>query len=541
MKKIFKILMVASLSFGAVSPLMALDAVKKIVTLDMQEEPRNMDPQKAQDVVAFSIIGHVMEGLVRMDPRNKVIPGQAESWEKLSDTKYRFKLRKSNKWSNGKPVTANDFVFAWQRGLSPKTASLYAFLLFPLKNGEAINQGKMKPSQLGVKAVNATTLEIELERPTGYFLRLLSFGTYMPANKDFVTKHGAKYASSNDKLLYNGPWLLSKWKHNSSMRLDKNSKYWNAKNIHINTIDMPYLIRDANTKYKMVKDGKYDMIRSMEKSQLPDAQKNRMNIKSYNPGAVWYLQFNTTDGVFKNQSIRKALSVGVNRQNLVSNVIGIPGTKTIFGIIPDYMPGVKLTYGREFKKTFKDNDIVGAKKLIAKGLKELGLKKMPEISLLISDSESHKKNAEFLQANFLKDLGIKLKIDVQTFKVRLEKTTNKDYQIVMAGWGPDYLDAMTFADLFTSWNTNNDSGWANKKYDAYIKTAMNSTDQKIRIESMSKAEDILIKESPIAPLFQSKRVYIINPNLVGVLRKPVGADPDFYYARIKSEKKKTKK
>src|SRR5690606_16128758 len=147
-------------------------------------------PQKAQDHEAFTVLGHVMEGLTRMDPRNQVVPGQAESWEQVSDTKYRFKLRKDAKWSDGKPVRAQDFVFAWQHCVDPETASLYAFLLFPVKNAQKINEKKLAVGELGAKAVDDHTLEVELERPTGYFLRLVSFPTYFPARADFVKKHG---------------------------------------------------------------------------------------------------------------------------------------------------------------------------------------------------------------------------------------------------------------------------------------------------------------------------------------------------------------
>lgn len=526
----------ALLMFGILVPqndLFGLDAKNKIVTLDMSEEPRNMDPQKAQDTVAFMLLGHVMEGLTRLDPRNKVIPGQAKSWEQKSDNKYSFKLRDDIKWSDGKPVTAHDFVFAWQHGIDPKTASLYAFILFPLKNAKAINEGKLKVEQLGVKAVDDKTLEVELERPTGYFLRLLSFGTYMPARKDFVEKMGSKYAAEADKLLYNGPWVLSEWKHNASMKLTKNEKYWNEKNIHINEINMPYLIRDMNSEFNMIKDGKYDLMRTMTKDLLPDAQKQRMQIKKYNVGTVWYLQFNVTRKVTGNKWIRRAIATALNRKEMVSKVVGIPGTEPIFGIIPDYMPGVKSTYGKEYDVKFKDGDLATAKEYLAKGLKELNLKELPQLSILINDTDSHKQDAEYLQSYLAKHLGLKLKIDTQTFKVRLQKTTNKDYDIVKSGWGPDYLDAMTYADLFTSWNTNNDSGWASKEYDALIDTAMNSVDQKVRLDAMNKAEQLLIEEAPIASLYQSTRVYVQNPQLVGVLRRTISPDPDFYYARIK--------
>jgi oligopeptide transport system substrate-binding protein len=196
------------------------------------------------------------------------------------------------------------------------------------------------------------------------------------------------------------------------------------------------------------------------------------------------------------------------------------------------MPAVTKTYGQEYPLTFKDADIATAKKYLAQGLKELGLQKLPKLEILINDNAGHKRDAEYLQAYFKKALDIDIGIDVQTFKVRLQKTTNKEYDIVKAGWGPDYLDAMTFGDLFTSWNANNESGWSHPEYDRLIKVAAASVDAKERMEAFHKAEKILVEEAPIASMIQATRVYVQNPDLVGVIRRTISPDPDFYYARI---------
>lgn len=226
----------------------------------------------------------------------------------------------------------------------------------------------------------------------------------------------------------------------------------------------------------------------------------------------------------------------MDRQELASKIVGIPGTKPIFGIIPDYMPGVTKTFGAEYPLKFKDGDTATAKKYLAMGLKELGLSTLPKLEILINDNAGHKRDAEYLQAHYKKTLGIDIGIDVQTFKVRLQKTTNKEYDIVKSGWGPDYMDAMTFADLFTSWNTNNDSGWKSPEYDALIRKAEASVDQKVRMDAFAAAQKILVEEAPIASMVQATRVYVQNPALQGVLRRTVGADPDFYYAKINRAK-----
>lgn len=510
----------------------AIDEAKKAISINFYDEPKTMDAQKADDTIAMMLLGHSFEGLTRLDPGNKPFAAAAESWEMKSKTEYVFKIRKGAVWSDGKPVTAKDFEFAWKRGLDPKTASQYAFILYALKNGEAVNSGKMPVDQVGVKAVDDSTLNVTLERPTEYFLKLLAFSTYLPAREDVVTKHGDAYAADADKMVYNGPFVISSWKHNASITLTKNDKYWNKDQIALNTIDMPYLIRDKNSEFNMFKDGKFAMTWALTKELLPEAQAQKMQIRKYNYGTVWYFQFNTTRKITGNKNFRKALQLALNREEYVKQVDGIPGSKPIYGIIPEYMPGVSKRYGEEYPLTFKDAQIKEAKEHLEKAKKELGLKEIPPISVLASDADNVRRDMEYFQRYLKEKLGLELKLDFQTFKVRLERTDKKDFDIVNSGWGPDYLDAMTFADLFTSWNKNNNSGWSAPKYDELIKKAMDSVDAKERLDLMSQAEKILVDDAPIAPYFQSFRVYVQDPRLVGVLRRTVGADPDFYYAKL---------
>ena len=321
----------------------AVDAERKAIALNFLDEPKIMDAQKADDQIAIMLLGHVMEGLVRLDPKMNPVPGVAESWEQKSPTEFIFKLRKNSMWSDGKPVTAHDFEFAWKRGLDPKTASPYAFILFPLKNAHSVNEGKMTADKLGVKATDDFTLSVQLESPTGYFLRLLSFATWYPARKDFVEAQGDKYASDADKILYNGPWTITEWKHNASIKLTKNETYWNKDQIALNEINFPYLIRDENSEYNMFKDGKYALMQGLSKELLPDAQSSKFQIRKYNVGTVWYLQVNTTRKVTGNKNFRKALQFAMDRNEYATQINGIPGAKPIYGIIPEYMPGVDKT------------------------------------------------------------------------------------------------------------------------------------------------------------------------------------------------------
>ncbi len=525
-------LLVSTLGYAEEFTSKAIDEAKKSVSLNFFEEPKTLDAAKATDTIAGMILGHTFEGLTRLDPANKPFAAQAESWELKGKTTYVFKIRKGAVWSDGKQVTAQDFAYSWKRAVDPKTASEYAFILYPLKNAEAINGGKAAVDTLGVKAVDELTLEVELERPTEYFLKLTAFGTYFPARQDLVEKYGDNYAGDVEKMVYNGPFVVSSWKHNASLVMTKNDKYWNKAQIALNEIQMPYLIRDKNSEFNMFKDGKFAMTWSITKELLPQAQASKMQIRKYNFGTVWYFQFNTTRKITGNKNFRKAIQYAMNREEFVKQVNGIPGSKPIYGIIPEYMPGVTKRYGEEYPITLKEAQLAKAKEYLEKAKKELGLKEFPPLGVLASDSDDVRRDMEYFQRYFKEKLGLELKLDFQTFKVRLERTTGKDFDIVNSGWGPDYLDAMTFADLYTSWNGNNNSGWKNEKYDAFIKKAMDSVDAKERLQAMSDAEKVLVEEAPIAPYFQAFRVYTQDARLLGVLRRTVGADPDFYYAKI---------
>jgi len=509
-----------------------VDVGRKAISINFYDEPKTLDAQKADDTIAGMVLGHSFEGLTRLDPGNRPIPGQAVSWEMKGKTEYVFKLRQNAVWSDGKPVTAQDFVTAWRRAVDPKTASQYAFIMYAVKNGEAINAGKLPIDQLGVKALDDHTLDVTLERPTAYFLKLTAFATYYPVRADILKQWGTAYATDADKMVYNGPFVIGSWKHNAALDLVKNEKYWNKAQIHLNEIDMPYLIRDKNSEFNMFKDGKFAMTWALTKELLPEAQLSKMQIRKYNDGSVWYFQMNTKHKITGNKNFRKAFQLAMNREEFVKQVQGLPGTRPAFGLIPEYMPGVQKRYSEEYPLTFKDAQIAKAKEYLAKAKKELGLKRFPPLDMLITDTDDNRRDAEYFQRYYKEKLGLDLQVDVQTFKVRLERSDKGDFDLVYSGWSPDYLDVMSFADLFASWNKNNNTGWSSPIYDAKIKQAMSSTNPKERLDLISAAEKILVEEAPIVPFYQRFRVYTQDPRLVGVIRRAVGADPDFYYARL---------
>lgn len=517
-------------SFNGSLKAFANDKDKKVITIALTEEPPNLNSTKSTDQASFMILGHVKEGLLRYDESGKLVAGVAEKWE-LNDKGATFWLRKNAQWSDGKPVTANDFVFSWRLAVDPKNASEYAFIMYPVKNAEAISKGKLKPDQLGVKAVDPHTLKVEFEKPCGYFLSLMAFGTYLPIREDFYQTTAGAYASDADKMLFNGPFKLVKWVHSASLRMEKNEKYWRANEIKIDVIDSPYITSDSQARFNLFKDKKIDFV-GLDAQTLQVASKENFRIKKFADGSVWYLEFNHRPGKpTANKNLRKAIQYSFDPQELLSKVLTTPGNVPGKSLFPEWLQGNKQKFRQEYPVKLVKPDVKTAQSYLEKAKKELG-GTLPDLVFLTGDSADASKEAEFYQGLFKEKLGINLKIDKQTFKQRLAKMTSGDFDIVSAGWGPDYADPMTFADLFTSWNDNNRGRFRNSEYDKWIKTAQDTADPKKRMDAMAKVQEIILEELPILPTYERGSTYLQSERVSGVVRNIIGADPYYGYATV---------
>lgn len=496
----------------------------KTMTMALSTEPPNLDSSKATDSESFFIIGHTMEGLTKYDEKGNTVPGVAEKWE-ITEKGATFHLRKDALWSDGKPVQAKDFVFSWRRALDPKTASEYAFILYHVKNAEQINQGKLPVDKLGVVAKDPQTLEVTFEKPCGYFLGLTAFATYLPLREDFVNQKNDKYASSPENLLFNGPFKLTQWVHGASLKMEKNDKYWAKNTIQLEVIDIPYITPDENARFNLFKTKKIDIL-GLGKDNLANAQREKFKLKKFTDGVLFYMSFNFRKGrLTANKNLRMALKSVFNPAEYVSRVVGIPGTLVATGLVPSWMKGEKQTFRKEFPAAASKPNIKEAKDYLAKAMKELNLKTPPSIVWLTTDSPLATKEAEYMQSVFKTTLGIDLKIDKQIFKQRLAKMKAGDFDIVSAGWGPDYADAMTYVDLFASWNGNNSGEWFNNDYDKHVRNAMNSVDPKVRMKEMASAEKILLEELPIIPMYERTIMYTHSDRVQGIVRNTIGPDP----------------
>lgn len=502
------------------------------VTMAMRGEPPVLDHTIRIDQDSQFVLGHLMEGLVR-EKNGKIVAGIAESW-KIDDKKATFKLRKNAVWSNGTPITAKDFVWNVKVTLDPKTASEYSFIMYPIKNAEEINKGKKSADELGAKAIDDYTLEFTFERPTGYFLNLAAFTSYFPINEEFYKAQNGKYAANAENMLFSGPFKLTKWVHGASLKLEKNEKYWNAKDIKLAGIDIPYITPDNNTIFSLFKNNKIDLIAIMGKDDIPNAQKERMKLEKFSDGSTFYALMNMREGrITKNLNLRKAIAAVFNPKEYMDKVVGIPGTPAATGLIPGFMKGVKASFRKEYPRPALKPDVAAAKKYLEAAKKELGLTTMPSIVWLTQDTPLAARESEYFQALLKRTLGIDLKVDKQIFKQRLAKMTSGDFDICSAGWGPDYDDPMTFADLFASFNANNNGKYENAKYDDLVRKAMATSNQKVRMDAMAEAEKIMLDDVGMIPLYERIQMYTIGPKLNGVVRRAIGFDPDLTGASVK--------
>ncbi|WP_269618416.1 peptide ABC transporter substrate-binding protein [Zhongshania sp. BJYM1] len=509
----------------------AVDAAQAKVTLALATEPPTLNSAVATDTIAGFILSHLMEGLLVYDANGQLAAGVAERWQLDADGAS-FWLRESARWSDGKPVTAHDFVFAWRHALKPTTASQYAFIFYPVKNAEAVNNGKLPESELGVRAVSDYELRVEFGQPCPYFLSLAAFMTFLPMREDVLDHWGSRYAADSDKLVFNGAFVLEKWIHGAHLRLRKNSQYWQADSVKINEIDMPYITADPSAQFNLFRDGQI-AIAPLDTGLLNEAVERGFDIEYFHTGSLFFLEFNFREGrITANRSFRKAVQRLIDPDLLVNKIIGLPGIKPAYSLFPVTVKGMKDPFREEYPVMRVDPDIAAAREYLAQAKEELGLDKFPPLVLLAGDSPRALQEAEYYQYLFKKGLGIELRIDQQVFKQRIEKMRRGDFDIVAAAWGPDYDDIMTFADLFASWNENNRGRYSNPLYDRWIRLAQHSSDTRTRFNAMAQIQRIVVEDVPILPTYENGSLYVQNPRLKGVRRSIFGGDPFFRYAWI---------
>lgn len=524
-------LLILVISMPSFAQSTAVDYENQAITIALTQEPPNLNSLQTTDLVSFFVIGHVNEGLIRYDRKGRLVPGVAASWQQEQD-RITFNLRHNARWSDGSLVTAHDFVFAWRTLNDPKTAAPYASIMYPIKNAQRIQKGELGTDQLGVTAKDDFTLVVELERPCGYCVTVMNHAAFYPVKQSFYEAKGDQYGAEANTLLYNGPFALRHWVHGAEMTLEKNESYWNADTIKLNTLKVGYITEDNRTRLNLFRDERIALAR-MGADTINDAAAQGMRLRTFVSGGMSYLRFNHTEqSLMSHKKLRQALQLIFDPDEFVNKVIGIPGYKPAYTFFPSWVNGVDGKFVEEFPIAPVDRNVSKARALVAELKAELQVETLPPITLLSTTSPTGGKIAEYFQGLIKQQLNIDVKVDQQTFKQYLDKVNRQQFDISLASWYPDFDDIVTFADLLASYNDNNSGRYASDEYDALLTVLTTSGDSRVRMEAADKLQKLIRDDVPVLPMAETGSAYLQHPKLRGALRRVLGADPDYTYARV---------
>ena len=480
-------------------------------------EPQGIDPHIVTGVPEHHILISLCEGLTIPNPNptgsDGYIPGTAESWTISDDGKeYIFKINKNAKWSNGDPVTADDFVWSWKRILTASLGSQYPDMLYYLVGAYEYHNGEIDNfDKVGVKALDSHTLKVNLKNPTPFFIGLLSHYSTWPVHKETVLKHGDIDDRNGEwtrpgNFVCNGPFQLKTWELNNKIVVEKNPHYYDASMVRLNEIHY-YPVSNVMTEDRMFRAGQLHLTSSMPTQKCPIyIEEKNPNLKIDPYMGTYFYRINTENETLSDVRVRKALAYSIDRQLLVDKVTQC-GQIPAYSFTPPgsngYQPSTEIPY-----------DPVLAKQLLA----EAGYSSdnpFPKLEILFNTNEGHRKVALAIQQMWQNELGIEVELVNQDWKVYLSREMVGDFQISRAGWIGDYEDPNTFLDLMRPNRGNNKTGWENMDFDALVEEANTINDQEKRYELLNEAEKILIDNMPIIPLYTYVRVYQLSPDVKG--------------------------
>ncbi|UJF17891.1 ABC transporter substrate-binding protein [Vibrio sp. SS-MA-C1-2] len=485
----------------------------------------SIDPHKVEGTPESNVIRDLLEGLVNQDSKGDMVSAVAESWMNQNNSTFTFKLRKEAKWSNGDPVTADDFIYSFQRGVDPKTASPYAwyFEKANIVNASDIVKGLKGKDQLGIKALNPYTLEIKLNKPTPYFIKMLAHTAMKPVHQQTIQQFGDKWTSPKH-FVGNGAFVLADWVLNEKIDLVRNPNYWDNQHTVLNSVTFLPIDNQVSEMNRFLS-GEISITNDIPlanyqhlKNKYPDNVVTKGNLCSY------YYEFNSQKAPFDNVNVRKALSYAIDRDVIANKIMG-QGQKPAYTFTPEIVNGFNTT-NEDYAQLTQAERVEKAKKL----LEQAGFNEENPLSfsLLYNTSDNHKKIAIAVQSMWKNSLGAEVQLENKEWKSYVESRKSGDFDVTRAGWCGDYNEASSFLSVLQSNNSANTGQYFNAKFEDLLDQATKIQDLNQRGEYYTAAEKILTQDMPVAPIYQQVSTRLISKQLKGY---PINNADDRIYSK----------
>ena len=496
-------------------------ADEQVLNVNIKEEPPSLHPGKSSDTTSSAVLDQIFEGLTRINQDGEPEEAMAESID-ISDDQltYTFHIREDANWSNGDPVTANDFAYSWKWVLDPESPDTdYAYQLYPIKNAQAVKEDGEDMDELGVTVEDEKTLVVELEQPTPYFLNLTAFHTYYPLNENVVDGEDEWAVDATDKYVTNGPFTMESWEHKDQIVLKKNEDYWDAETVSLETINM-FMVKDESTELKMFEQGELDWAGdptgSIPLASIPSLkEEGTLNIEP--KAGVYYYSFNTEEEPFNNANIRKAFASAINREGITQKITQAEEIPAM-GLVPP-----SIFEENEEGGYFEDNDPETAKEYLEKGMDELGIDELPPITLSYNTDEGHEKIAQAVQDMWKENLDVEVDLENQEWKVYLDSMGEGNYQVGRMGWIADFNDAINFLEIFQTVGGNNYTNWEDDEFSDLLEESRAETDEDARYDLLREAEEVFMDNMPIAPVYFYTNVWTKQDYVKDVVVSPLGS------------------
>jgi oligopeptide transport system substrate-binding protein len=482
--------------------------------INLGADPRSMDPALSTDIPSARAVSCLIDGLFRVDDNGDLQNALVESWDVSPDGKiYDFMLRDAL-WSNGDPVTSDDFYFNWvERVLDPGFGAEYAYMLFYIHGAkEFYDKPEMGSSDVGILALSPKHLQVRLKSPAPFFLQMLAHHIFFPVNRGQVESLGDKWSLNPETYVGNGAFTLADYKPGASMIMKKNPKYWNLNPDTVEEIEFR-MIQESSTALIAYENGELDMNPDVPRAQI-ERLKALPDLNFSSAIATYYLEFNCQNPPLDNPDIRRALAMAINRGDIVNGVTRA-GEKIALSLCPPQL------YPTPLEEAYPDASFEEARQLLA-GAGYLGGDGFPQLTYLYNTDEGHKKIAQVVKEVWSRELGIEVRIENQEFKVVLDNKQEGNFDIARAGWVADFADPINFLEMYDSRSQNNTAHWHDQEYDRMLDASRAEADNTKRIKILKNAEKYFISKQPIAPIYFYNTPYLVSPETEGLAINPVG-------------------